>query len=136
MKKYLSLVLVVLMCLTFAACGELSPAEQAVADYVDAHGDEFLDGLEEGFISSSGMTCESTIEAEGTGFVVNVNINGADNIPEANAKQMQAAYDAAQSSFDSMLKQLQSEAPEVTYFEINVCEEDGDVLAVIKAGNK
>lgn len=134
MKKVLSLVLVVLMCLTFASCGG-SAAEDAVAAYVAANGAELTASFEEGF-SSSGMTCSSNIVAEGTGFVVNVNINELNDLDSATAELMQQSYDAMDSTFEGMLTDLQAELPEITYFVFNICEADGDVIAVIEAGNK
>jgi len=113
-----------------------SAAEKAVADYVEKNGDEFVAEIEEVFVTASGMTCTSSIEAEGTGFVVNINIDGLNYIPEENAQQMQQAYDSMASDFDVMLMEMQKEIPELTYFVINICEEYGDVLAVIAAGDR
>lgn len=134
MKKALSMVLALLMCLTFAACGDSADAD-AVAAYVDANRTEILNGFEEGF-SASGMTCTSSIAAEGTGFVVNVNINELNDVDSATADLMQQSYDAMSGTFDGMLEDMKKELPELTYFVFNICEADGDKLATIEAGNK
>lgn len=134
MKKVLSLVLVVLMSLAFVSCGGSSDAD-AVAAYVDANRAEILSGFEEGF-SASGMTCNSSIAAEGTGFVVNVNINELNNVDSATADLMQQSYDALDSTFEGMLEDMKKELPELTYFVFNICDADGDTIATIQAGNK
>lgn len=134
MKKALSMVLVVLMCLTFAACGGSGDAD-AVAAYVDAHRAEILSSFEEGF-SVSGMTCTSSVVAEGTGFVVKVNIDQLNDLDSATANMMQQTYDAMSSTFDGMLETMKQELPELTYFVFDICEADGDTIATIEAGNK
>lgn len=151
MKKVLSLVLVVLMCLTFAACGESAgngdvvetptttttapSAESKVLEYIQKNEATILNSFEEGF-SASGMTCRSSLKAEGTGFVVNVNINELQNVDAATKAALQQTYDAMSSSFDSMLSLMKTELPELTYFVFNICDADGNLLAAINAGNK
>ena len=46
---------------------------------------------------------------------------------------MQEAYDGQQATFDDLLTQMQTEVPEMAYFQFNVNEEDGDLLAKIYA---
>lgn len=138
MRKVLSLVLVAVLCLSLVACGgkkqeDNGPNAKVVA-YVEEYGDVMLESMEESFATSSGMTCKSTIEAVGSGIVINININELDNIPEETKDLMQEMYDAMSGTFNGMLEDLQKEAPEVTYMQIKVCEKDGDVLATIKAG--
>ena len=49
---------------------------------------------------------------------------------------MQEAYDTMGATFDSALATMQQELPELEYFEVRVCEVDGDLLATVVAGEK
>ena len=93
-----------------------------------------LESMEESFATSSGMTCKSSIEAVGSGIEIKLNINELEDVPQETKDAMQSAYDQMASTFEGLLKDLQKEIPEVTYLKISVCEKDGDVMAVIKAG--
>jgi|GEM_PF-1395879 len=109
-------------------------AADKIAAYVAKNKAELLGAMEQSFATSSGMTCTSSIEAIGRGFVIKININEFDNISADIKKQLQDAYDAQQATFDGLLDNLKAELPEAEYMEIDVCEKDGDVLAVIRAG--
>lgn len=140
MKKVLSLILVAVLCLSLVACGGNTPDDSKpkndpeVVAYVEEYGDVMLESMESSFATSSGMTCKSTIEAVGSGIVISININELEDVPQETKDAMQSAYDQMSSTFEGLLQQLQQEVPEVTYLKISVCEKDGDVLAVIKAG--
>lgn len=138
MKKILALVLAAVLCLSLAACGnkeeKSSGPNPEVLAYVEEYGDVLLASMEASFATTSGMTCKSTIDAVGSGIVMSININELEDIPQETKDIMQQAYDAMANTFEGMLKDLQKEAPEITYIKINVCEKDGDILAVIKAG--
>ena len=103
-------------------------------EYVEEQGDTFLSAMESSFATSSGMTCESDMEVVGNGFVVTIKINELDELPEETKKAMQDAYDALDESFDESLEMMQTELPELEYYEVNVCEKDGDLIATIHAG--
>jgi hypothetical protein len=79
------------------------------------------------------MTCSSSIEVEGRGFIISININELDDISPEIKNQMQTTFDALQSTFDGMLKDIQAELPVLEYFTMRVCEKDGDVIATISA---
>ncbi len=138
MKRILSLVLVVVLCLSLVACGqgkkENNGQNAKVVAYVEEYGDVMLESMESSFATSSGMTCKSTIEVVGSGIVINININEMEDMSQDVKDAMQQAYDAMDSTFEGILKDLQKEVPEVTSLKIAVCEKDGDVLATIKAG--
>lgn len=136
MKRVLSLILVLVMILSFAACSSEKDNSAAVKKYIDENGDDYLEALEYSFAASSGLTCKSDIEAVGNGFVSNIRINEFDDLPSDIKAQMQSAYDSMGSTFEGLLEDLQDECPEIEYFTINVCEQDGDIIAVITAGKK
>lgn len=109
---------------------------EELEEWLDDNGDEFISAMEEAFASSSGLTCNSFAEVDGNGFVIDININELDNVDQETKDSMQQAYDSMNSSFETYLEQMQTEISSIEYFQINVCEKDGDILAVIIAGDK
>ena len=134
MIKLLAILLSVVMMFS-SGTGEkaLSPEEQKVADYVEENEKELLDSMEEGFATSSGMTCTSSIKPEGRGFIIQLNINELEDVSGETRTVLQETYDGMQGTFDSLLADMQTELPELQYFQILVCEKDGDILAKIEA---
>ena len=132
MKRVLSIALVLIMCFALVACSE--SANDKVKEYIDENREEILDSMEESFAYSSGMTCTSSIKVVDAGFIVNININELDDVPEETKEQMQDAYDSLGNAFEGMLEDMQEEIPELEYFTIKVCDKDGEVLATIGAG--
>lgn len=132
MKRVLAIILAAIMLLSLAACGTEPTANEKVQKYIDKNGDELLSSLEASFATSSGMTCTSSIKVEGNGFVIHININELDNIPDDTKELLQSQYDSMGASFDSALASMQLELPELEYFTVYVCEVDGDVLAKIQ----
>ena len=134
MIKLLAILLSVVMMFS-SGTGEkaLSPEEQKVADYVEENEKELLDSMEEGFATSSGMTCTSSIKPEGRGFIIQLNINELEDVSGETRTVLQETYDGIQGTFDSLLADMQTELPELQYFQILVCEKDGDILAKIEA---
>ena len=145
MKKVLALTLALVMMLAFAACGgsddskgDISngdsakeAANPAVQAYLESAGENFTEELEAGFETSSGMECDSTVEVVGNGIVVNLNVHGLNDVPEDTKEQLQQTYDSMSETFEGILEMLQAECPECDSLTYNVCEEDGDILAVI-----
>lgn len=109
---------------------------EELEEWLDDNGDEFISAMEQAFATSSGLTCNSYAEVDGNGFVIDICINELDDIDQETKDQLQDTYDSMNSSFDTYLEQMQSEISSIEYFQINVCEKDGDVLAVIIAGDK
>lgn len=134
MKKTITLLLVLVLCVSLVACGGDSDKNPEIVKYVEDNRAELLSGMEQSFATSSGMTCTSDIEVIGNGFVISININEMDNIPDEQKEMMQGIYDAMGSSFDQMLEEMKKELSAIEYFTIKVCEKDGDVLATINAG--
>ena len=134
MKRVIASILVVMMMFSFGACSSgTSENSKEVEAYVAEHKTELLSSMETSFASSSGMTCTSSIEVKGAGFIISVNINELDNLDDSIKEQMQSAYDSMQSAFDGMLEEMQQELPELEYFEIIVCEKDGDEISTIRS---
>ena len=155
MKKVIALVLVLTLSMALAACSlfpsnesstpkktftlpveTTDPAVAALNAWLKNNRDSLLSSMEESFATSSGMTCTSNIEVIGSGFVITLNINELDNIPQETKDQMQAIYDSMGESFDSMLAQMQLELSQITYFTIIVGDKNGDVLSTITAGEQ
>lgn len=140
MKKIIALVLALVLSLSLVACGGGSePAKAdnaAIAAYVESNKASLLESMESSFATSSGMTCTSDIKVEGMGFVITININELDNIDDATKALLQETYDAMDAVFESALETMQKELPEIEYFEVQVCEVDGDALATVTAGTK
>ena len=108
---------------------------EKVADYVAANENELISNFEEGF-SASGMTCNSTVEATGTGIYLKVCINEIDNLTADQKEVMQDAFSEGDPSFDAGFEEIQAEIPELTYIKIDICEADGDLLATLKVEDK
>ena len=162
MEKLLSVTLILTLALALTACccvniptGEtLTPSvdnsisnipdiqmptevdNSAIEEYLDKNKDVLISSMESSFAGSSGMTCTSDVWVEGMGIVIAININEFDNMDDATKQLMQEAYDTMGATFDSALATMQQELPELEYFEVRVCEVDGDLLATVVAGEK
>lgn len=118
---------------------EMLPTEvdnSAIEEYLDKNKDVLISSMESSFAGSSGMTCTSDVWVEGMGIAISININEFDNMDDATKQLMQEAYDTMGATFDSALATMQQELPELEYFEVRVCEVDGDLLATVVAGEK
>lgn len=134
MKKTITLLLVLVLCVSLVACGGDSDKNPEIVKYVEDNRTELLSSMEESFATSSGMTCSSDIEVIGDGFVITIKINEMNDIPDEQKELMQDIYDAMEPAFDQMLEEMKKELSAIEYFTIKVCEKDGDALATISAG--
>jgi len=114
---------------------ELEP-NPVIAAYIEAHRDELITALETSVTSGSGLTCKSDIKAVGSGFVADILINELSYLDPATKKNLQSSYDALGSVFEKSLKDIQVSLPELSYFKLNVCDKNGDVIAVVLAGEE
>ena len=157
LKKFISFSLVIVMMLSLIACGKkdesadtkatesatpsvpvattpVTPdtgANSKIQAYIDQNGASIVSAMEQGFVSSSGMTCKSTIEAKGDGVVIKFNVNELDNVPQENKNAVQTTLDASKSALALSLKEIQQEVPEIKSLEIYLCEKDGDLIAKV-----
>ena len=98
---------------------------------MNEQGQAFLDGLEQGFSSTSNMTCNSTIEAKGNGIVVKMLINELENVSQSDKAAMQDTMPSMASDLKPALDTLKTIVPELQFMELHICEKDGDILASI-----
>ena len=144
MKKIIALTLALVLALGLIACGSATsqpPAETKaknadIVAYVEKNKETLLSAMEQSFATSSGMTCTSDIKVEGMGFVISININELDEIDDATKAVLQQTYDAMGDTFNASLDTMKTELASLEYYQVLVCEKDGDVLATITAGNK
>ena len=137
MKKFLSLLMVLVLAISLVACGDsegeaMSPEAKKVADFVNAHRAELLESFESSF-TSSGLTCTSSIRASGTAFIIDVNVNELYDLDAETKAQLQSTFDSMDGVFDQLLPLMQQDLPELTAFTINICDRDGNQLASITA---
>ena len=143
MKKIIALTLALVLSLGLIACGASTPApvetkakNAEIIEFVEKNKSDLLKTMEESFATSSGMTCTSDIKVEGMGFIISININELENIDDATKTLMQETYDAMGDIFTQSLSLFQQDLPTLEYYQVQVCEKDGDLLATITAGNK
>ena len=126
MKKFIAILLAMVLVVGLVACGD----EAKVEKFVKEHGQEFSDGVAQGF-SSSGMSCDATMEAKGDGVVVKICVDQFDDIDASTKAIAQANMNNTASSFQSSLKAIQNEEPAVKFMEVQLCECDGDLIAKV-----
>ncbi len=108
--------------------GNDAQLEAVVAMYKD----DFLDGMKMGFEQSAGgLECDCTMRVEGTTIIIECLIDGINNIPAENKAQMQEIYDGMNDTMKVAFTPFKEEAPNLSDVIVNVCEEDGDILASI-----
>ena len=105
----------------------------AVEAYIAANRTALIQSFTSSF-EASGMTCSADVRVSGSGFIMDVKINELTDVTAEQKAQMQTYYNQAQSSFDALLTTAQTEIPELTYFQFNICDAYGSLIATIKAG--
>ena len=149
-KRLSCLILVVVFVLCFAACGGTEPApangsapatgenagtknDPELVKLVENEGAAFEKSFEDSFGSSSGgIECDCKLSVDGTKLIVDCLVAGVDEVPEETRKEMQEAYDATAEELSEAFKPIKDEAPSLTEVILNICEEDGDVIAIVK----
>lgn len=158
MKKALSLIIILVLCFSIAACGNSGSAEPtnenpietttaptettvpptesamaAIEAYVNENKAALLSTMEQSFATSSGMTCTSDIAVIDNGIVIDININELENVEQTVKDQLQASYNTMDAAFEELLTELQKELPEVEYMTININEKNGTLVASLTA---
>ena len=144
LKKLLALLLSVILLLSLAACGsdsdddddsKDSKANAKVEAFVEEQGDAFVSSLEESFAGTSGMTCNSTIEAEGDGIIVKIKVNELEDVPQETKDVLQESMDGIKGTLKQALEELQREVPELKSMKLYICDKSGDELAKVTIKN-
>jgi len=137
MSKVFCLLLAAVLMFGLVACSE-APVEPTVQNdpqlekLIEEQGDAFIASFKEGFEGSAGgLKCELTLEVSGTELIFDCRIQDIDNVPDDAKAQMQEIYDQSKEGLKAELMALKEEAPNLSKVLLNVCEEDGDILAVI-----
>ena len=136
-KKLSCLILAVVFVFCFAACSDNNVSTDSVNDpqlekLIETDGDAFEKNFEDSFSSSSGgLTCDCKLSVDGTKLVVDCLVEDIDDVPEETKAEMQTAYDAAKGELSEAFKPIKDEAPALTEVVMNICEEDGDVIASV-----
>lgn len=104
----------------------------AVEAFVEENKQDLLDTFTASF-SGSGMTCTANISASGNGFTIDVFIDELENLDDTTKELMQETYASLDSVFEEALTEMQTTLPELEYYNINVCDKNGVVIAVIEA---
>lgn len=130
MKKIISIALIAVLCFVLTAC--FTPS---VESYVESNRDELIETFNSSF-SASGYSCETELRAEGNGMIFDVKVDALADLTDDQKALLQETYDGMSSSFDSSFEQMKEGLPSLEYVVWNICEADGDVVAVIEAGNK
>ena len=130
MKKIISIVLLTVLCFALTAC--FTPS---VESYVEANREELIETFNSSF-GSSGYSCETEVRAEGNGMIFDVKIDALEDLTQEQKDLLQETYDGMSETFESSFEQMQEGLSSLEYVVWNICEADGDIAAVIKAGNK
>lgn len=137
MKKILVFALALTLCLFAVACSANNgDANSAIVKFMEDNGAEFTQTMESAIVESTGLECTTKTEVIGNGIVIDINIQGLNDIDDMTKALLQAEYDDMNASFEAELASMQKDLPELEYLTLNVNEEDGDLLAQINVGNK
>ena len=69
-------------------------------------------------------------------MIFDVKVDALNDLTQEQKDLLQETYDGMSSTFDSSFEQMQSGLPSLEYVVWNVCEADGDIAAVIEAGER
>ncbi|MBR2476804.1 MAG: hypothetical protein IKB50_01570 [Clostridia bacterium] len=137
-KRLLCALLAGVMVFGLMACSKDDKSSSSVPNDPDLErlvreeGDDFVEGFESGFEGSSGgLDCECSIRVEGTSLIVDCLILDVDNVPAETKEDMQKSYDSSKDSMKATFEPFKEEAPNLTLVVLNICEEDGDLLASV-----
>ena len=126
MKRFIALLLAMVLVVALVACGN----KDKVKKFVDKYGEEFSAGVAEGF-SSSGMTCKATMTAKDDGVVVKIRVDNLDDVDATTKAAVQSSLSASTASFKESLTEIQKKESAVKFMELQLCEEDGDLIAKV-----
>ena len=157
LSTLLSLMLVLAVAFSFAACSDDKKEEPKKNDIVEPSGDEpevdepevdepevdeqtevekyveqFGDELANAIVGSSGVDGDYDVYAEGNEIIVEFCMAGVDNTTAEQKAAVQEAYDSLGDSLKDALAPAKEEIPSLEALVILFCEEDGDLIAECK----
>lgn len=137
MKKLLALFFALVMCLGLMGCQpavddyyenpETKPTG-AVGDYVRAHQYEIIEAFKNKFTEQN-ISCWISLTPEANSFTVKTYFNGMDGADAETKASIQQSLEDAESELNEGLYEIQAELPELEFYTMEICEEDGDLLA-------
>lgn len=150
MKKILAIALAILMVVSLVACGKDNNTtnnnnnnnnnnntanDPAIEKFVNENREQLISTMESSFTQGSqGLTCKSSVTVKGKGFIMSININELTNVDDATKTQLQQGFDGMSDYFNQLLEQMKPELPTLEYYQVDVCDKDGNVLATVRAG--
>ena len=109
---------------------------QLVAEFVVQNRTLLTEKMETLFTTGTeDMTCTSSIETKGTGFIINIHIPALNSASADIVDELKITMLGQKSRFDEALVSMQSGVPQLTYFTVNVCDGYGYVLFSMTSGN-
>ena len=141
-KKLGVLALVLVMALSFAACGKdessagknpasAIEAKTEIEKYVEENEQLLVESFEQGFAGGSGMGCTTTVKGVGNEIMFTVCIDDLDGLTAEDKATMQSAFDSMNGEMKEAFSGVKTELPSIEGIVIYICEEDGDKVATI-----
>ncbi len=124
MKRIICALFLVLFVFSIVACSTGSP----VKDYVAKNGKSIARMME---MSFDGLG-ECDVSANGNDIVVNFFISGTNNASAEFKEQIKGVYESLIPQMRESFTPIKNELPELENIIYNVCEEDGDIMCVVK----
>ena len=106
---------------------DMTEVEKFVAEY----GEEFISAFESGFIQS-GLTGKTVITGRGNDIIVELRIDNVDGVTDEVKAMLQAEYDSQEAELKAQFDGIEEELPSLEKMIFNICEQDGDLLAIIE----
>lgn len=102
-----------------------------VEKYVEIYGSLLEESFESGF-EQSGLNCTATVSANGNKIIIASNIDGINNVSSDEKAELQTYFDENKSELKDIFDGIQDNISSLEAIIINVCEEDGDLIATIE----
>ena len=144
-KKLICMLMAVIMMASFVACSSegatkpVSESESGKNDakleaFIENEGQAFIDAFTKSFTQTSdGMKCDTTIEVEGSTLVIDCAVEGMNNISDDVKAQLQDLYDQTGDIIKESFQPIKDAVPSLEAVIFNMREEDGDLLAGVRA---
>lgn len=131
MKKFSALLLVLVIALSFAACGKNEGSNAStspeIAKYVEEYGDTIEDGIEES--AGEGVDCE--VKARGNKIVITMSADAFNGLTDDQKKLIQDTYDSMKGDLKEMVEGDVGHLKDLEAVIYEVCDGNGEVIASI-----